>query len=135
MISGCDTVSSLWGIGKGTVLKVLKPGEKWLNKLGNTEEHFDDVKDQCTSFVASCYGYPRASDMISLRYMVWRSKMASHKVNSAPQFRDLPPTVESFEQHMYRAHLQAAIWRCPLQADPPDLNLGVQSQPSALWLV
>ena len=55
--------------------------------------------------------------------MVWTSKMASHKVNSVPQLlRDLPPTAESFEEHVYRAHLQAAIWRCALQADPPDLN-------------
>ena len=43
MLSWCDTVSCLWGIGKVTVLKVLKSGEKSLSKLGNTEERDDDI--------------------------------------------------------------------------------------------
>ena len=66
MLSGCDMVSCLWGIGKVTVLKVLKSGEKSLNKLGNTEERDDDIKNQCTSFIASYYGYPQETDMTSL---------------------------------------------------------------------
>lgn len=37
VLSGCDTVSSLWGTGKGTVLKVLKSGKKSLIKLDNTQ--------------------------------------------------------------------------------------------------
>ena len=122
VLSGCDTVSCLWGIGKVTVLKVLKSGQKSLSKLGNTEEHDDEINNQCTSFITSCYGYPQETDMTSLRYMVWTNKMGNHKLNSAPQLRVLPPTTEAFEQHVYRAHLQAAIWRCALQADPPDMN-------------
>ena len=67
VLSGCDSVSSLWGIGKGTALKVLKKaGEECLNKLGNMEEHDDDIKNQCTSFIASCYGYPQETNMSSL---------------------------------------------------------------------
>ena len=54
VLSGCDTVSSLWGIGKGKVVKVLKSGRS-LSMLGNIQEHFEDVKTPCTMFVTSCY--------------------------------------------------------------------------------
>ena len=122
VISGCDTVSTLYGIGKGTVLKILKSRNKTLNKLGNTEEPFGEVMQQCTAFISSCYGYPNENDMSSLRYRVWTNKTANHKLNSAPHLRVLPPTTEAFEQHVYRTHLQLAIFRSALHPDPPDLN-------------
>ena len=34
----------------------------------------------------------------------------------------LPATRELFQQHVRRSHLQAAIWKNALAADPPDLN-------------
>ena len=64
MLSGFVTVSCLWGIGKVTVLKVLKSGEKSVRKLGNTELHDDDIKNQ--SFITSHYGHPQETDMTSL---------------------------------------------------------------------
>ncbi len=35
-ISGCDTVASYYGIGKGKALKVLKKGQYELSLLGDT---------------------------------------------------------------------------------------------------
>ena len=122
VLSGCDTVSSLWGIGKGTVLQVLKSRKKSLSKLGNTEESNDDVMLQCISFIASCYGYHNETNMTSLRYHVWTNKMSNNKLTSAPKLRVLPPTSEAFEHHVHRVHLQAAIWRGALETDPPDLR-------------
>ena len=52
VLSDCDTVFSLWGLGKGKVVKVLK-SERSLSMLGNIQEHFEDVKTQCTMFVTS----------------------------------------------------------------------------------
>ena len=48
--------------------------------------------------------------------------MGNHKLNTALKLRVLPPTTEAYEQHVRRAHLQAAIWRSALEADPPVLN-------------
>ena len=57
VLYGCDTVSCLYVIGKGTVLKVLR-SEQWsLDKLGVTQEQIDDVMPQCVSFIAACYGH------------------------------------------------------------------------------
>ena len=86
------------------------------------QEDVGDIQSQCATFVASCYGFPSESNMTSLRYMVWTSKMANHKLNSTPNLRVLPPTREAFDEHVCRAHLQAAIWKCALDADPPDLD-------------
>ena len=44
------------------------------------------------------------------------------KLNAAPDLRSLPPTTKAFTEHVYRAHLQTAIWRHALDADPPALN-------------
>ena len=87
VLSGCDTVSFLWGIGKGTLLNVLTSGEKSLNKLGNTQGQEGDVMSWCTIFIASCYGYSSESNMTSLRYMIWTNKMANHRLSLALKLR------------------------------------------------
>ena len=122
VLYGCDTVSALWGIGKGTVIQVLKSGKKHLNTLGITTENKNSVILQSVAFVASCYGHQNESNMTALRYLVWIGKMANHRLTSAPELRVLPPTTEAFEQHVFRAHFQAAIWRSALLPDPPALN-------------
>ena len=61
--------------------------------------------------------------MTSLCYLVWATKMANHKLTCAPELRGLSSTNEAFLHHVHRGQLQAAIWRCVQDADPPDLNL------------
>jgi hypothetical protein len=120
-MSGCDTVSYLWGIGKGTILKMLKAGHQ-LNKLGVLEAGLTDVVKEATLFYAACYGLKDVHDMSTLRYNVWSSKMANTKLSAAPELRSLPPTTAAFEPHVYRAHYQAAIWRAALDPNPPTLD-------------
>ena len=122
VLSGCDSVPALWGIGKGTVFSVLKTGKKHLNTLSITTENDASVILQSVAFIASCYGHQNESNMTALRYLVWIGKMANHRLNSAPELRVLPPTSEAFKQHVFRAHFQAAIWRSALQPDPPALS-------------
>ncbi len=82
----------------------------------------DDVIAESTKFIAACYGYPDATDMSKLRYKVWSNKMGNKKLNSAPELKVLPPTSEALGEHIYRAHLQTAIWRSFKNADPPNVN-------------
>ena len=60
--------------------------------------------------------------MALLRYTVWLSKMSNPKLNSAPDSKDLPPTTEAFEEHVYRVHLQTAIWKPALDADSTSIT-------------
>ena len=122
VISGCDTVSSMYGIGKGKVITTLKTGNHSLSKLGSLEEgDLRQASQQCVAFAAACYGFPHETNMSALRYKVWTKKMGNHNRTKAPELRSLPPTTEAFHQHVLRAHLQAAIWRNAL-CEPPDLN-------------
>ena len=120
-LSGCDTVSQLYGIGKGTVLRILKSG-RTLSNLGMISASMSDVIEEATSFISACYGSSDAVNMSDARFSTWTSKMANKKLKSAPLLKTLPPTTESFEEHVYRAHLQTALWRAALEPDPPALN-------------
>ena len=120
-LSGCDTVSGLYGIGKNTVVKALKTG-KQIKLLGDPGTPMTTLYNESAKFLASCYGYPDEDNMETLRFRVWTVKMANSKLNSAPQLKVLPPTQSAFELHVARAHLQAAIWKESLKQSPPDLN-------------
>ena len=38
------------------------------------------------------------------------------------ELQALPPTKEAFKENVYRADLQAAIWRAAYDTDSPNLN-------------
>ena len=52
--------------------------------------------------------------MITQRNLRW--------LNSSPELKVLLPKKRGIESHIYRAQLQAAIWRSYTALDPPDLN-------------
>ena len=119
--SGCDTVSQMFGIGKGKALKTIGNYKYSLEKLGDSNIPFDQVLEETTQFVIACYG-SREQNMSSARYGIWTTKMANKKRKSTPILKVLPLTTEAFELHVRRAHFQAAIWRSVLEPDPPALS-------------
>ena len=130
-LTGCDTVSQFFGIGKGTVMKIMSSGCK-LNELGNPSASMEDIVKECTAFIAKCYGSPDANTMSTARYSMWLLKTGKRSLSSAPLLKTLPPTSESFEEHVKRAHLQAATqygWSLDERAQvldpvplPPDVS-------------
>ena len=121
VVSGCDTVAYLWGIGKGTILKQLTDGRQ-LKSLGDLDADIPDVISEATAFYAACYGSHATEDMSAIRFDVWSSKMANKKLTAAPELKSLPPTTAAFTQHVLRAHFQTAIWRAALDPDPPLID-------------
>ena len=119
-ITGCDTVPCMFRIGKISGLKVLNDGYS-LVSLGNQRANFEEVLQECTSFVAACYDCKGASAMSEVRLQVWNTKVSNAKT-SMPKLKSLPPTTEAFRENVKRAHLQACIWRCALDTDPPRLD-------------
>ncbi len=53
-ITGCDTVAQLTGIGKITAIKTLLAGQSL--KLLGEELTKKDIAEECTQFIAACYG-------------------------------------------------------------------------------
>ena len=74
-ISGCDTVGAYHGIGKGTVVKMLKAGHK-LSAIGDVDSSHEEVKvtRQANKFISACYGYPNSKSLSEARLFVWAKK-------------------------------------------------------------
>ena len=121
-MTGCDTVEYLWGIGKGTVVNDLLSGMP-LAKLG-TDDNMDEIVGECADFLARCYNSwcDVTGDMSSVRYKVWATKMSNPGRCAAPKLKTLPPTTQAFQEHVYRAHFQTALWRAALHTHPPPLE-------------
>lgn len=122
-LSGCDTTSSLFGIGKTTIVKVLKSGPS-LSSLGNIVSDIDIVLEESSRFICQCYmfGSVNGGTMSDFRYQIWTHKMARKNITSAPELKSIPPTSEAFKQHVLRAHNQTIIWKSALLQDPPQLE-------------
>ena len=108
----------MYGIGKATVLKVLRSG-KLVKMLGEEHVEMDEIVAEATLFMSSCYGSKHAREMSEVRHGVWLTKMANTKISSAPKLKCLPPTSGAFRQHVFRAHHQTMIWKSALLSSPP----------------
>ena len=70
-LSGCDTIPTYFGIGKGTVLKILNAAPDSLTMLDTLDAPLSEVVHQSTKFIASCYSRIAGNDMSEIRYKVW----------------------------------------------------------------
>ena len=113
-LTGCDTVSYLFGIGKTTALKALMGGHH-LSLLGQLGADEASLISETTTFIAACYGSKVEGDMTSHRYQLWKSKMGNTNTTSAPKLKSLPPSQNAFVQHVHRAQYQAIIWESATQ--------------------
>jgi len=120
-LTGCDTVSFIFGIGKVTAVKALHGGCH-LRSLGEEDANMDLAISEATVFIAACYGSKEKGNMSAIRHAVWTSKIAKPKITSAPKLKCLPPTREAFVEHVRRAHYQTAVWKAALSTDPPKLD-------------
>ena len=92
--------------------------------LGDTSLRMEDyvrLFRQAAAFVLECYSRSGAETLTEARQNAWKSKMAK-ALTAPPELCTLPPTDESFQQNVLRAHLQMAIWRNATNPDPPDLD-------------
>ena len=96
-LTGCDTVASYHGIGKSTVLKMIKSGLS-LSLLGDTNASMCDILEQSSLFISACYGVSNSTIMSETRRKVWATKIGN-KCTTITKLCALPPTNEAFEQY------------------------------------
>ena len=106
-LTGCDTVSALYGIGKGKDIKALRQGSI-PRLLGDKDVKIDNLIDKAVPFVASCYGSKVTSSMSDIRFNVWQRKTACGRSNSF-KLASLPQTSAAFYLHVQRAQYQACL--------------------------
>ena len=116
-LTGCDTTSSIFDVGKKTMYKVLKDSQKEFVDLSQTA--CDDIETYVAvdrKFVARLYD-PKArfacdhGDLNKLRSRIAQQKDAS--------LVKLPPCEATFRQHVLRVSLQVYIWTSSSIAQPP----------------
>ena len=89
--------------------------------LGNVHAPRSSILKQATKFIAKCYGISSDCEtMTECRFKVWAKRVGTGK--AAPKLRSLPPTSESHEQNVWRAHYQVATWEASLSGELPPLE-------------
>lgn len=119
-ITGCDTTSSTYMIGKKKAYTKLKQNMDILKDLRHFGEGYSFDVNCATKLMLTLYGQRKrdtgeyCSTLNELRYI-----LATQTDMAAAQ---LPPTDDAFKQHVMRAAFQTAIWKSCDLASPrlPD---------------
>ncbi len=117
-ITGCDTVSYMFGKGKASAVTSMIKHDVSLDLLGETDAPLDEVTAAGGTFVGLLYkAKDTSSSMNQLRHSIFTSKIATPKIKS------LPPTDSALNEHVKRAHLQTMLWKASDKCSPPDVNI------------
>ena len=111
-ILGCDTTSSLYGIGKGLSLKIFQQNKHlqrqaavFQNDLANSEE----IASAGEHALVCLYKGKVGEGLDALRYNTFCDKAISGKSVISPQV--LPPTSSAAKYHSYRVFAQVMQWK------------------------
>ncbi|KAF1383684.1 hypothetical protein PFLUV_G00134400 [Perca fluviatilis] len=111
--TGCDTVSSLYGIGKVKAMKALLSNQEHCNTFQRIDTTFTvtpDLYEAVEAFTCELYDVKDVKSVNQARWHMFRSGKCLE--------RSLPPNQDSLQQHIQRANYQAAIHRRSLQKRP-----------------
>ncbi|VDI69502.1 Hypothetical predicted protein [Mytilus galloprovincialis] len=110
-ISGCDTTSKLYGVGKVATLKkfIDSPTLKEL-----------DVKNAGEKVITFLYGGVPHEGLDILRYKKFANRVLTCK--EVIQIHTLPPTTETATYHSLRAYFQVQTWIGGEEIDPCDFG-------------
>ena len=130
-LTGCDTTSSLKGIGKIKPTKILKKMPKFkehLSNLGKSWTLSDSVASEIEHFMCCIYGFPRIKKIDMVRLHILRRKCDNKEKLDSSKTIDLasfPPCWSSLQQHLKRVNFQVRIWKLANENFPeiPDPTL------------
>jgi 5'-3' exonuclease len=109
---GCDTTSRVFGIGKGTGLKLFKDNEMFQQEaliFGNKESTQDEVIAAGDRAMVCVYGGKPSDNLNELRVAKFHAKVTTNKTSLHP--RVLPPTSSASKYHSLRVFQQVQEWK------------------------
>ena len=124
-IGGCDTTSALYGIGKGVMWKKMCNNDEagpLCNVLESESASHEDVEVAGLKLMALLYGGKLTDCLNHLRYKAYMNMTASSTLPPRPE--RLPLTENSAKYHLYRAHLQAVLWKSLMRSDISPVEWG-----------
>ena len=123
VLTGCDSTSSLYGIGKKDAFSKLMKHKDDLDGLKNLGTDCTAISDEtvsvCFKFIGLLYG-EATSNLNQLRYKLFTKKQLDSS--------KLPPTEDSAWYHVKRANYQCFIWK-----HARDRNLSLASPDGNGW--
>lgn len=119
-LTGCDSTSSCFGIGKKTVYKTLiQNPQKFQNLLSLAGSDVETSVEVGRKFVSVLYDPKDAAKSAHVNLNELRVKSALAKGASLVR---LPPSEAAFKQHILRASLQVYVWMNSHVAKPPPIS-------------
>jgi hypothetical protein len=108
-LGGCDTTSSVYGHGKGTIFKVINDRESLHGFSMTLQSSLASPEQVCKAgidLLLALYGGKVGETLSDLRY----SKYCTMSLSKRFQPERLPPSESAARMHSMRVHLQAVIW-------------------------
>lgn len=109
-VSGCDTTSAPFGIGKNKVMQIYSKNPDLSEILAifkDPEATPTQIADDGEKFLVKLYGGTIELDSLEeLRYRIFSTAVAKSKC----QLARLPPTRDAAKYHLFRTYLQIQAW-------------------------
>jgi hypothetical protein len=116
-LSGCDTTSSFFGIGKKSVYKILKDAAPDFHDLDNLGDPDKDVAISCSSwFVAKLCDQKKSFASSHHNINKLRVKLVTSRDASLVR---LPPSEAALRQLIICVSLHTKVWHASCLAKPP----------------
>ena len=110
--SGCDTTSSIYGLGKMSIMKKLQKSKHLIeicSLFGTDGATQAQISEAGLSLFAVCYGGNAGGSLNYLRYEKYMNMFATSMSKIEPQ--RLPPTERVEYFHCLRVHYQVRVWK------------------------
>ena len=113
--TGCDTVSSIFGLGKKSALALLEEDitSEWdcLDVFKSDDASHEDIASVGEKFLLKLYGGSSSESLDTHRYLQYIRSMQRNSLAS-PTFKleCIPPTSGACKFHSYRAYLTVQQW-------------------------
>ena len=111
-MTGCDTTSRIFGVGKNSAFQKLVKGDPVLQSCANaftipnqTTQIIEDLGCQVMSFL---FGGKHAHSLDTMRYNIFSKKVVSS--SSFVTQERLPPTESATKLHCRRVYYQIMVW-------------------------
>ena len=126
-ITGCDTTSKLFGIGKGSALKKFADSSvlKEVAYVFLKESSKEDVLRAGEFLITSLYGGAQSEGLDILRYNKFANKVLVSK--QVVQVHTLPPTAEAASHHILRTYQQVQSWVGDGTLNPSDFGWDISN--------
>lgn len=108
-ISGCNTTSRPYGIGKATVLKKVSALRNAIDTFMSPSSFKKDVETAGEKALLEIHGCQRAPSLNSARVERFQEKVVTSAGYVPPE--TLPPTTDAASFHSYRTYHQVQIWQ------------------------